>query len=213
MVQLMPLYPVTLEPFAGKLTESSAHSIFRSLRDSLNFLHKVGYCHADIKPSNIALSDSGQAVLIDTGSLVRTGRTLKSGTYTTVFVPYDLETKLKGESTNIHNVPAVFDWWMLATTFRSLLVPGRDDGTQPSSMAIVKSELSTNSLTRGFWSELSPLLQIPDFKECLPSDVAPANPVAAPVLLDFSNVPLQFQHSHKRRPLLKSLADHRRNDK
>ncbi|MDH6018817.1 protein kinase domain-containing protein [Vibrio splendidus] len=45
----------------------------RTLEATINQVHRLGFVHGDIKPSNIVLSPQGQAQLIDFGSVTKMG--------------------------------------------------------------------------------------------------------------------------------------------
>ena len=97
---LMPLLPTTLEPFPW-LLEEDAHTFWLHMSDALTFLHDLGFVHADVKPANVCIRNSAEFVLIDLGSLCRSGCRTSS---TPAYVPSDL--RLQG-------VSAELDWWML----------------------------------------------------------------------------------------------------
>ena len=203
--QLMPVYALTLDHFSGVFSAKSAETLFDQLFECVSCLHRVGFLHCDIKPSNIAIDHAGQAVLIDTGSLVPTGSTCKSCTW--VFVPEDLEVLLRGgksKASNAHNIPEVFDWWMLAVTMRCLLIPMKNTGIQPSSMSQVKKDLSNCPEAIQFWQKLDKLLTMPIHVERTPG--TPQGPINAPCRIDFfspakdtvpTNIPDRFWHRNR----------------
>ena len=51
----------------GFLPLKEALQIMRNVLFGLDHLHRLGFCHNDIKPGNILIGDSGQAVLTDYG--------------------------------------------------------------------------------------------------------------------------------------------------
>ena len=62
------------------MTESEVCLIFPQILDALNAVHKEGFCHLDIKPSNIMLEKGGKIKLIDFGASKQLG---VNGTLTT----------------------------------------------------------------------------------------------------------------------------------
>ena len=70
----MPKYTQSLQDYVNtKKAEKSPLKageiliIIEQLMNSLELLHRVGYCHNDIKPSNIMLDSNMDVVLIDLG--------------------------------------------------------------------------------------------------------------------------------------------------
>jgi serine/threonine-protein kinase len=59
---------------AGSLPEASARAVATDLASALAALHKAGWVHGDIAPSNILIDDTGEARLIDFGLAVKTGQ-------------------------------------------------------------------------------------------------------------------------------------------
>ena len=51
----------------GALSEDVAEQYIRQVADALAYIHKKNTAHLDVKPSNILLSDEGEAILIDFG--------------------------------------------------------------------------------------------------------------------------------------------------
>jgi serine/threonine-protein kinase len=55
-------------------------SLLRPVAEVLDYIHRRGLVHLDIKPENILISEDGQAVLADFGSARRIGATTHEGT-------------------------------------------------------------------------------------------------------------------------------------
>ncbi|MFM2608150.1 AarF/UbiB family protein [Vibrio chagasii] len=51
----------------------SSFQFISSLETAINQIHKLGFVHGDLKPSNIVMSEQGQAHLIDFGSITKIG--------------------------------------------------------------------------------------------------------------------------------------------
>jgi serine/threonine-protein kinase len=74
---------------AGPLDEAGAIDIAWQLADALDYAHRQGVVHRDVKPSNILLTADGQALLTDFGvaqafdapALTRTGHTVGTPAY------------------------------------------------------------------------------------------------------------------------------------
>jgi serine/threonine protein kinase len=102
---LMPLFPTTLEHI--KLLDSEeVAKLWLQMKDGLECMHKLGYAHMDVKPSNIFIDHTGAFVLGDLGSVARFGEQTSS---TDAFIP-------KGAVKDLKKASKVTDWWMLAMT-------------------------------------------------------------------------------------------------
>src|SRR5215468_11250799 len=52
---------------AGRVEPAAAMSIVAQVADALHATHMAGIVHRDVKPDNIVIDESGQAVLVDFG--------------------------------------------------------------------------------------------------------------------------------------------------
>jgi serine/threonine-protein kinase len=59
---------------AGPLPEAAARAVVNDLASALAALHKAGWVHGDIAPSNLLIDDAGEARLIDFGLASRAGQ-------------------------------------------------------------------------------------------------------------------------------------------
>ena len=98
---LMPKYSTSLEPLS-LLDEDDALRLWVHMHEALTGIHALGFCHMDVKPPNICITERGEFFLIDLGSVCRIGARSSS---TPAYVPMDL-----GESIGHPSR----DWWMLA---------------------------------------------------------------------------------------------------
>ena len=69
---LMPYYQGealhTLLSRGGTLTEEEAFALSRPLLDALDYIHRSGVIHQDIKPANIYITEDGDPILLDFGA-------------------------------------------------------------------------------------------------------------------------------------------------
>jgi serine/threonine protein kinase len=86
-VMMMPMYPATLHSLdISTRTGSIVGKLITHISVALDALHAIGFCHMDIKPSNIAIDYEGNLVLIDLGSVAQTGEPTES---TELFLPVE----------------------------------------------------------------------------------------------------------------------------
>lgn len=102
---IMPLYPSTLDHL-HRLNVAGSELLWSQMQPALEGLHSKGVAHMDVKSANIFITEKGDFVLGDVGSLVKFGDRTSS---TKAYIPADLGEVCKG--------CAAVDWWMLAMTF------------------------------------------------------------------------------------------------
>ena len=113
-VMMMPLYPIDLERFPKTkfLPPQQINRLISELLNALNFLHGMGFCHMDIKSSNICIDRDANYCLIDLGSICPIGQKTQS-TMT------NLPLELQDDHSNIISAENI-DFWMLAITLMDL---------------------------------------------------------------------------------------------
>lgn len=57
----------------SNLPECSSFQFISSLETAINQIHRLGFVHGDLKPSNVVISQQGQTHLIDFGSVTKIG--------------------------------------------------------------------------------------------------------------------------------------------
>lgn len=70
----------------GRLAEDEAVRVLMPVMDGLRTVHDRGFCHRDVKPANIYISDEGAVILIDFGA-ARTDMQQESRTQTVFLTP------------------------------------------------------------------------------------------------------------------------------
>jgi serine/threonine protein kinase len=82
--------------------------IYQDVVEGVNFLHGLGYCHNDLKPANICVSEEGRAVLIDFDSAMPTGKRLKGKMGTSGWSRKDL--KYSEEANDTYSLGRIREW-------------------------------------------------------------------------------------------------------
>lgn len=103
----------------SKMTVHSSCQFISSLETAINQVHRLGFVHGDLKPSNVVISQQGQAHLIDFGSITKIGterEKLRFDSYTPRYSRHQSVTS------------KVDDWFALAVILEEL----SDVGSLPS---------------------------------------------------------------------------------
>jgi len=157
------------------LDEERQRALWICMSSALDYLHRNGFAHMDVKPENIGLIE-GKLILIDLGS------TAKFGAFTEVtdeFVPNELK-KDRTCTAGLLVSSANADWWMLAMTFCykmdgslygreanlkkseiiKILNGSKNSNTQKSIEKSEKEKYSKGEiyLNEIIWNEFSPML-------------------------------------------------------
>jgi hypothetical protein len=115
VVEYFPAGTLAQRLATGPLTTSETIQFGLTLADTLSYLHGRGLLHRDIKPSNIALSATGQPVLLDFGLAVWVEPGMDRGAVagTPGYLPPEA----------VQRAPATpaFDLWALAVVLRECL--------------------------------------------------------------------------------------------
>jgi predicted Ser/Thr protein kinase len=82
--------------------------VYNDIREGIRHLHSVGYCHNDLKPMNICLTEEGRAVIIDFDSAMPTGEKLK-GRYGTRGWS-DRTSNVSRESNDFYSLAKIKQW-------------------------------------------------------------------------------------------------------
>ncbi|WP_060982131.1 protein kinase domain-containing protein [Vibrio splendidus] len=103
----------------SKMTDHSSFQFINSLETTISKVHRLGFVHGDLKPSNVVISEQGQAQLIDFGSVTKIGTersVLRFDSYTPRYSRHQSVTS------------KVDDWFALAVILEELL----DNASLPS---------------------------------------------------------------------------------
>ena len=135
---LMPLFPATLEHLP-QLGESEAEKFIAQVSTALKTLHARNLSHMDIKPSNICITNSGDFVVADLGSVEQFGETSQS---TDAYIPSDHLRKGRRASEDT-------DWWMLGVTLCEKMYQFPVGRAAPPTKRKVLDTLSNSEAVRG----------------------------------------------------------------
>lgn len=118
-----------------------AVKIFRQVAAGLAHMHGRGYVHADIKPSNILVSDEGEVKIIDLGQGCPIGTVKKRIQGTPGYMaPEQAHRQTIDEKTDIYNFGATM-YWVLVRDVIPTALPPKEDGS------LFSGALDTDMLT------------------------------------------------------------------
>jgi serine/threonine protein kinase len=123
---LMKHYQGTLAQCKIPLTEEVLLRLGKCLKTAIRTLHRAGFCHMDIKPSNIFLFEE-ECFLGDYGAAVKIGEPLRERTYQ--YYPGDGEFEGREET----------DFYLLAVTLLEMF--GSISSPQERKKPLSKSEI------------------------------------------------------------------------
>ena len=141
---IMPLLPATLEHVV-QLSADDAAKLLGQMMEALLFIHKQGFAHMDVKPSNICINGKGDFILADLGSMAQFGERTKS---TLPFLPIDLQKPSMISDKKV-------DFWMLAMTLGERLCGWeRGTGAPEPTCAVLREQLTAHQDASGIIGEL-----------------------------------------------------------
>lgn len=115
LMEYVPGKPLESAP-RGELGEIV--SLFRSVAAGLDALHNQGFVHADIKPNNILLTESGQPKIIDFGQSCRIGHKKSTIQGTPDYIAPEQVRRLPlDRRTDLFNLGATLYWALTGKTF------------------------------------------------------------------------------------------------
>ncbi|MCZ6837470.1 MAG: serine/threonine-protein kinase [Planctomycetota bacterium] len=113
-----------------------AVKIFKQIADGLHHMHSRGYIHADIKPSNVLVSETGKVKIIDLGQGCPIGTVKKRIQGTPGYMaPEQAHRQAITPQTDIYNFGATM-YWVLVRELIPTVMPPKDDNTSVFSGAI-----------------------------------------------------------------------------
>ncbi len=105
-----------------KVTIPDLVDIFVRVAEGLLALHRVGYAHADIKPNNVLLNESGQIKIIDFGQSCPLGHRKERVQGTPDYMaPEQVLRHPIDQRTDVFNLGATMYWVLTGKWFRTLM--------------------------------------------------------------------------------------------
>jgi serine/threonine-protein kinase len=126
---LMELVDAT--PLDQRLPHSDLQAvrIFKQVAEGLAHMHKRGYVHADIKPSNVLVADDDQVKIIDLGQGCPIGTVKKRIQGTPGYMaPEQAHRQTITEKTDIYNFGATMYWVLVREVIPTVMEPKEDGG-------------------------------------------------------------------------------------
>jgi serine/threonine protein kinase len=110
-------------------TDLQAVKIFRQVAAGLSHMHGRGYVHADIKPSNVLVTDEDEVKIIDLGQGCPIGTVKKRIQGTPGYMaPEQAHRQTINEKTDIYNFGATM-YWVLVREVIPTALPPKEDGS------------------------------------------------------------------------------------
>lgn len=110
-------------------TDTQAVKIFRQVAAGLAHMHGRGFVHADIKPSNVLVTDEDEVKIIDLGQGCPIGTVKKRIQGTPGYMaPEQAHRQTITEKTDIYNLGATMYWVLVREVIPTALPPKEDGG-------------------------------------------------------------------------------------
>jgi eukaryotic-like serine/threonine-protein kinase len=160
--------------------------IFIRVADALNYMHRSGFLHTDMKPNNIIVSPEGEVKVIDLGHSCQVG-TVKDRIQGTpdYIAPEQVNRRPLDARTDVFNFGASL-YWTLTGQAINTVIPKRSDSI------VLKSELDLKPVT-----DLNP--QVPPALASLVADCVAFNPTQRPPSMQPVQTKLELIRTQYRR--------------
>jgi len=110
-------------------TMAKAVSIFRQIAEALAHMHEKGFVHADMKPTNVLITDDDRVKVIDLGQACPIGTIKKRIQGTPGYMaPEQALREAIDERTDIFNFGAMMYWVLVRKVIPTAMPPQGDDG-------------------------------------------------------------------------------------
>ena len=160
--------------------------IFIHVADALNYMHRSGFLHTDMKPNNIIVAPDGLVKVIDLGHSCQVGAVKDRIQGTPDFIaPEQVHRRPLDARTDVFNFGASL-YWTLTGQAINTVIPKRSDSI------LLKSELDLKPVT-----ELNP--QAPPALASLVADCVAFNPAQRPVSMQPVQTKLEMIRKQIRR--------------
>lgn len=111
-------------------TTSAAVAIFRQVADALSHMHEKGFVHADMKPTNVLITEDNQVKVIDLGQACPIGTIKKRIQGTPGYMaPEQALREAIDERTDIYNLGAMMYWVLVRKVIPTAMPPQGGDPT------------------------------------------------------------------------------------
>jgi len=128
----------------------SAVRIFRQVAEALGHMHERGYVHADIKPSNVLVTEAGVVKIIDLGQSCRIGTVKKRIQGTPGYMaPEQAHRREIVPKTDIYNFGATMYWVLLREVIPTALPPkGKNGGSSGNGASLIKTAVPEETVDK-----------------------------------------------------------------
>jgi len=111
-------------------TYADAADVFTQVGEALSHMHGKGYVHADLKPTNILITEQGQVKVIDLGQACPIGTVKKRIQGTPGYMaPEQARREAIDEQTDIFNFGATLYWVLVREVIPTMMPPAHGDDT------------------------------------------------------------------------------------